>query len=354
MSISIFCKGEIKNTPYPLIFQRGFVYSQINSNPTIGGPNCLDIPGTMIDITGFTATINNLLETSDVFIKSYATNSQGTVYSSNMITIVVNKPTMTVKIVKNDVVYEAYEMGTQTQLVVSGTTTPNNETKFNTLSINQISSPIVPNPIKTWTGLKTTFRSDETPPANINFSPIHTNDKSWTIEHNLIYNCGTSPNTYNITASTIADAVFPYMWVLKSGSFVINLSNVAAYCAGTLPYNTNNYFFYEASTPPLLPNNPINGKLIVKKKEGGTFYIEMTPTASNYKLIFGFPKSYGTVQFKINDGTWFNPSYSGITGVSTGTNGGNFGIVNSWLTDYQIAYHQFSAPFNKIKLYFRH
>lgn len=371
MSRRIKFIGKINDDGYPFFTEKGFVYSFTNNNPKIDDLN----HSIKVSVNGYTneqtkefsTHISNLPETTIFYVNSYAINTLGVVYGTPLSGItggIINKPTVQLKTLKssNDEMLEVYEVGTVNQLVISGTTTKNDELTFNTLTIIQNSPPPLGNPvIRTWYGLTLAFRTDEAPITNINFSPNIADPKSYPMIHTANYLCG-QPE-YTVSASTQVDAVFPYLWVMNPTSFdITNTNNIRNFCAATGPYaNTLNYFYYKAASPPNL-NNPINGKIVVKKiTDINGYAITISTSSSNNKLLFGYPSDYGEVEIKIDDSNWyssvFNPNMI-VKDVNVTTSNGNsspvFQIDNHWTYRYNIIRYHFSGQYGKRTLYFKH
>jgi len=356
MSRIIQCVGKVNNNGNLPIIEKGFVYSFTNTYPITGDTSCVSVFVTtpLNQLGEFITTISNLPETTPFYVNSFAKNVLGTSFSAVALTGItggiINKPVITIKAISKilDIVVEAYEVGTTNQLVVSGSTILNDELTFNILSISQTSTPPVSNPIRTWTGLQRTFRTDQSPGAiSVNFTPISSNPSSFTMTHNANYLCGQNPQ-YNITASTQTDAVFPYLWVLRS-DFNLNASYFVP--VG----NELEYFYYKASsTPP--PSAPKTNGKIVKPKVSGELVIDMLPITGYNRMVFGYPKSYGdNIQFKIGEsGQWGTTTNIIDQSVSTGYAGGLFGIVNSWNIQYRIMFLLISGPPYSSKLFIRH
>ena len=355
---SIYCVGKIENTGGINITEKGFVYSDTVEYPIINLSGCTKVIVTSQPSPSgeFSTTIGGLPENTRFFIRSFATNLIGTDYSDNVSSIITTGsgvlPTMIIKSINKltDIEQTIYEVGTVNQLVVSGITTQNDETIFTNLSISQNSIPPVSNPIRSWSNvLKRTFRTDESPSSVlVNFTPFGDNSESLTITHSSVYVCGQNP-TYNISATTHADAIFPYLWEIVS-TYAVSPSY---YNPGVT--NTTNYLYYHASTYVSPDAKKIqNGKIVENQ---GEKMILMTPSGLTNKLVLGYPKEYGEViKFKIGDsGTWIQVGTVTNTDVGTGYYGGNFGIVNSWIHNYYFMRYTFSIPPNEtIKFYIKH
>lgn len=360
MSRQLYCVGRVDSDGNYPILEKGFVYSFVNQLPISGETGSFPVGGITGNNNEFYATISNLPETTPYYIRCYAINALGISYSAHAITGItggiVNKPTMTLKTIRKDsnLEVEAYEMGTNTEIVISGTTTPNDELTFTNLVISRTSSPPIAN-VRTWTGLKTTFKTDETPnPVSIYFTPTSTNPKSYTIVHNANYLCGNP--AYTITATTQADAIYPYLWVLKTTSFIQTLMGTpllaVAYAAGTHPYQEN-YFYYNASYFPIPGQTSLlHGKLVEKKKMVETSISMNTTTYRG--LIFGYPKDHGSyIRIKINNGLWYTPS-TNLVIVKTGELSQSVNIVNPWEKEYYIVSIPSLPQSDKTILYFTH
>lgn len=356
MSRQLYCIGRVDNTGNYPILGKGFVYSFTNPLPITGATNCVTVPvNTPLSPTNeFTTTIYNLPETTPYYIRSYATNIIGTSLSAIPITSgitggIINKPTMTLRTIRkdNNLEVEAYEIGTNTEIVISGITTKNDELTFNTLTISRTSSPPIAN-VRTWNGLKTTFRTDETPgQVSIYFTPISTNPQSYPIIHNANYLCGNPP--YNIIATTQANAVFPYLWVLMDSLIGLTPSFFN-------PSGPDQLSFYtRASSNPPLAAPKTNGKLVIPKASGD-LVIDILPITNYNKLVFGYPKDYGdNIRFSFDGISWAFPNIIVDQTVATALFFPNaFGIVNNWTKLYRILALPISGPPYPNKFYIQH
>jgi hypothetical protein len=339
---TLACSGQIANTGNLPILDRGFVFSTTNSYPTIN-----DVDSTRWSVTGtsliFTSVITGLTQATYYWVNSYATNSLGTDHSDVGTTIYVQTdgisvyPTITVNITCNGIATKYYEIGTISSLVVTGKTDKNDEDESNFVDgyLNQTSSPKATNPIKTWSGYVPTYTT-QNPPINVNFQPTSEDTESWLMKQEAYYNI-VGPESYQISATTAVDAVFPIIWVLKS-----------SFQSSTGYYNpvnlTTDYFYYNCSSAPN-PTKPTNGKLIAPK---GDYVFKMwLGGASLSYLHLGYPAFYGNVTFNINGGPYaVNPVINPYT-VSTGPYGNQFGIVSQWTYNNNIGY-----PYRVLKYQF--
>jgi len=328
---TIRCAGNIIQNGDLTITEQGFVYSKTNTNPKIGLNGC--IPISVRTDGRFTADIK-VEESSDLYVNAYAINALGTGYSFNtqyFRTITLNKATIMTrnlkKIIINNTVnyieFEACEVGTQNTIVISGTTTVNDETVFNNLRINQTSFPSVSNPIKSWTGLQRTFMSND-----INFIPLPPNSLSMT--HTTTYNCGYAPTSddYNIVSSNVTESVYPYLWEIKDDI----PSNFEFYLTGQLvthggPTNSSkNYFYYNAT---------LSGGKLVEKKKTSLWSIDIVIPYYTL-LIFAYPSDYGNLYYKWEgDTVWGIPKLE-LFQQDVVAKTGDVGIVSGWTKKYNV------------------
>jgi hypothetical protein len=335
------CVSKLSSIGQLGIIDKGFCFSTGVTFPTLAEANWAGSGSWSVGPGGsnndeFTANVSGLTEATWYNVTSYAINSMGISYSPAPALYVktlgiTNFPTVTISITNNRLPQMLYEIGTSNYLIVSGETTKNDETLFINGYLNQTSSPPpTSNPILAWNGYQPTYST--APTVTVNFLPRANEPSSWSMKQQVFYNCG-SPQ-YTITASTVIDALFPYLWVLKN-----TYQTLQSYFNPTMAF-TSNYFYYESSITPN-PTTPFNGKLIAPR-EDQTF--RMTPNNASHRfLILGFPSSYGNIQYRINGGSWTTPSYFYDTNVSTGPYGANFGIVTAWTYSYNILQVQFSS-----------
>ena len=326
---SIYCKGQIISDGALGITEKGFCYSDIEFYPILSNSNKLIIDNP-IDIYGFyTGTITGLTQSHKYYINAYAINSSGVSYSDNSRTIQITTtgigtfPTITAYITSGGIFLPYYEMGTSTNLIVSGETIKNDETIFNYGELKQTSSPPPPggNTIFTWNGYQSTYSTY--PNITVNFSPKSIEPQSWFMIQDVNYYVG-SPQ-YVITSSSRIDSVFPYLWVLKDSIPLSSYFNVTG--------NPQSYFYKDASMTPNI-TSPANGKL-VESKGDKTFLITPSSASTKY-LILGYPAFYGNIQYSISGGPWGTPSNISTQIVNTGWLGYQYGIVNSWNYLYRI------------------
>lgn len=339
---NLTCKGKITNTGSLGIIDKGFCYSLTTTYPTLAD-SVWSVTDAVDPNGNYKGTITGLTQATYYYVNAYAINSMGVSYSAAdqivwiKTTGIVYFPIISVSITNNGIPQTVYEMGTSSNLVVSGETIKWDETLFTNGYLNQISSPPPPgsNTIMNWTGYQSTYittPNSNPPPTNItvNFSPIALDQGSWFMRQEAYYNCG-SPQ-YTINSTITIDAVFPFLWVLKSGYQGQQYFNPTVMVG-------NSYFYYEASVAPN-PTTPFNGKLIEKM---GDKTIWVTPDNNDHKiLVIGYPASYGIIQYSgSTTGGWVNATLQN-TLVSTGSGGAQFGIVTPWPTcSYYVLQYQF-------------
>lgn len=306
----------------------------------------------MLDDGSFSAIITGLTEATLYYVNSYAINSLGIDYSNNSISVTTKGlsvyPTISINITHNNINKSLYEIGTTNMLVVSGETIKNDETIFNNGWLNQISNPQPINPIRSWSGWLEKYDTSYPPQTLINFSPIDTNELSWSMTQTSYYNCGNP--SYIISSTSTIEAVFPFLWVLKDQI----MSNTTYFN----PESSvgNNYFYYESS---YLQFSYYNGKKI-QKKPNPYEEIEFLVTPSNtYKFFqLGFPLNYGNkIQYKDwSTNAWIpaGGQYSSFlnTIVSTSTYPGidwsyNYNIFRYMFTVYSASPRQFFIRFTE-------
>lgn len=334
--------AQITSTGALGITDKGFCYSKTNTYPTIGDVDCLQWSSIVtIDPSGyFTDIITGLTQCTDYYVNSYAINSMGISYNPVGTTIkentggINNYPTITAYIKNGGIVQKIFEMGTSNSLVVSGETVKNDETTFINGYVNQTSVPIPSSsPIIYWNGYQSVYCSSPNtnpPPNNIDiiFLPMYEDPSSWYMKQDAYQICG-NPQ-YTISATTTIDAVFPFLWVLKS-SFQSN----SYFNPGNA--NLTNYFYKDSSSSATYQN----GKLVESK---GSKSFLMIATTFNKYLSLGYPSYYGSVQYSIDNGvTWGTPTNVIIKDVNTGWLGNTFGIVNQWIYSYNILQYQFPS-----------
>lgn len=335
---SIMCIGKIQNDGNLPIIDKGFCYSDTEPHPDMNS-NVFSAASAIInpDTNEFTAEITGLTEATVYWINSYATNSKGVSVSNytetKMIKTfgIVNFPTITVYVLDNGINKNVYEMGTSNLLTLSGETVKNEESVFINGYINQTSSPQPSNPIMAWDVFTSTYStSNKIPPININFSPRKDEQISWIMAHDVYYNCG-SPQ-YQISASTVSEGVFPFLWVLKPSIMPSD------YFSARGLYE-NDYFYINASNPPNLIK-PTNGKIIEKRKN---LTFKVTPIDSNHKVLnLGYPSYYGAIKFKLGEGAWGSKSLLDVN-MSTGKYSANYGIVNRYSYPFKILQYTFTS-----------
>jgi hypothetical protein len=77
--------GNLTSTGGATVTAKGFVYSSLISNPTLGATGVQSVTASNPNTTGaYNATISSLQSSTTHYIKAYATNSQGTSYGSVM------------------------------------------------------------------------------------------------------------------------------------------------------------------------------------------------------------------------------------------------------------------------------
>lgn len=325
---SILCTGQITNRGGLDIIEKGFCYSSTETNPNKSNSDVWTVTNSTTN-DSFTGTITGLTELTTYYINAYAINSIGIDYSDLPLSVITKggfvPPTMTIYVNNNKgLPQNVFEMGTSNNIVVSGETTKNDETIFTNGYLNQTPVPISGNPIKSWVGYNATYTS-----LNVNYSPRALLQTSWAMVHDVFYNCGNP--TYQIKSTSTIDAVFPFLWILKSS--IQNTSYFNASISG------KNYFFYEASANPD-PLLPTNGKK-VEKQDDKTFLV--TPSSINKYMILGYPAYYGKIQFNPGVG-WITPgSNYGIMDVNTGLYGGDYGILTRYNYSYYILQYTFTT-----------
>ena len=330
---SLNVSGQITNLGGLDITEIGFAYD------TTDNPNYYSTSGITVPLSGlrpnntFSATITGLTENTSYWVRSYAKNSLGLSQSvlptmKAKTTGVDNKPTITCNIINMATTLPQlnYEIGTTSNLIVSGETIQNDELIFSTLILEQTSIPQPTNPIKTLSGLQLTYTTATNNPSII-FTPISSNIDSQQLTQTVTYTCGNP--SYDITANVTANAYFPYLWVLKGslGTFTDN------YFAGIVDsgFGSGTYFYRDASATPTA--TPSNGKLI----EGIGFKTILMSNTSSLKryLAFGYPASYGNCWYSVvGQGTWQTTVES--KSVGTGALGYTFGITTGWTIPYNI------------------
>jgi hypothetical protein len=340
---SISNVAQITNTGALGIIDKGFCYSTTDTSPSIGAPNCTQWSSSVsIDPNGvFTDTITGLTQSTKYWINSYAINSLGTSYSigstqSVTTTGISTYPTITVYIKKlvgldNQ---RSFEIGTSTNLTVSGETVKNDENIFISGHEDQILPTFVDN-VSQWTGYQATYTN--TKPVNFypkSFSNTYIEPTAWTMKHTAYQTCG-DPQ-YIITATTTVDGVFPFLWVIKNQFYPLPSTVPNYFDPGN---NTpNNYFYKDASTPSLT-----SGKLVESK---GTKSFVMQPSGANVCLSLGFPYYYyngaGSVECSLDGTNWFQPSNMIVRNVNTGWYSYNLGIYSSWNFSYNIIQYTFA------------
>ena len=328
----INCVGRITNTGALGIIDKGFCYSKTEPHPDITNSLRWSEPSATLPDGTFASTLSGLTESTYYWINSYAINSMGIDYSDPDQTIYIKTggvtilPTITVNITKNGLDKNIFEIGTSSNLVVSGEITKNDETTFNGGGITQSSSPPPStNPILTWTGYQATY----TTVNPVIYAPT-TNQDSWNFKEKAYEYCG-SPQ-YTIEANDSVEAVFPFLWVLKNSVVTAGYFSPIS--------TTTDYFYYQASSTPAPA--PKNGKLIETK---GDKTFMMTPSSSSYKYLYlGYPAFYGNIQYSLNGTLWAqNPNLT-TTNVGTGSYGYQFGIVNPWpWYSYKILTYAFTS-----------
>jgi hypothetical protein len=332
---SITCVGRIQSDGNLPLTDKGFYYSDTETNPTVNNSMIWSDMNASIDLYGtYKSQITGLTEATDYYINSYATNSMGTTVSTNPQKVttsgIINYPVITINILQNGIGKALCEMGTTNLLTISGVTIKNDETIFTNGYINQESSPIPQNPIITFSGYVPSYNtSTSTPPVQINFSPIAKLVDTWKIIHKIYYNCG-NPQ-YQISGTTSVDGVYPFLWTLNPNFMPDD------YFLARGSY-ISNYFYINAS---ITPNNikPTNGK-IISKREDIRFLV--TPYNSNYRALhFAYPSSYGNIQFKLGEnGSWGTQTLHNVN-VSTGNLGQNYGITTRYSEPFKVLKYNF-------------
>jgi len=338
---SIRCIGKIQNDGNLPIIDKGFCYSDTEPHPNMSS-NVFSAASAIIDpdTNEFTAEITGLKEATVYWINSYARNSKGVSLSNytetKMIKTfgIVNFPTITVYVLDNGINKNVYEMGTSNLLTLSGETVKNEESVFINGYINQTSNPQPSNPIMAWYDFVPTYStSNKTPPININFSPREEEPASWIMTHDVYYNCG-SPQ-YQISASTVSDGVFPFLWVLKPSIMPRD------YFSARGLYE-NDYFYMNASDSTNL-TMPTNGK-IIEKRQNLTFKI--TPSSSKYSVLnLGYPSYYGDIRYKIDNGDWGHRTLREYT-MNTGKFSARYEIVDRYFHSFKILQLPFVPPYS--------
>jgi hypothetical protein len=327
--------GQITNNGGTSIVEMGFAITASTAPDYCTIPDYYTTPKWNVDVSGlkpdgtFSTTLTGLTSNTNYYVRSYSKNNFG-LGQSNLPTLyakttgVLIFPVVTCYIINSNTSLPQlnYEIGTTTNIIVSGETVKNDETLFISLNLDQISQPQPPNPIKNWTGYQATYTTASS--VSIIFTPTSYNSLSQFMTQTSIYNCG-NPN-YTITDTKTANAYYPYLWVLKSSSTIMTDNWFAGIVPGGGGFGgITTYFYSDASTSP--SSLPKNGKLI-ENKGTKTFIMYNNSTSYQY-LAFGYPAAYGDSTYSLNGGT---PTvFPSVTkNVGTGPNGGAFGIINSW------------------------
>ena len=127
--------GAITSTGGATITAHGIVASKTNTNPTIGASGVLQFADTSISQTSFTSNANSgVLGTQTWYVRGYATNSEGTTYTS---AITVNTPRRPLSVKYNFTKFGISSVCTETQTMTIFNETNNT---FNTMV--QLGDPI--------------------------------------------------------------------------------------------------------------------------------------------------------------------------------------------------------------------
>jgi len=332
---NVKCKSQITDYGNLSLIDKGFCYSTINNNPTIGGADCTRWSSSVsIDGGGnFTDTITGLTQTTDYWITAYAINSSGIGYTFPVTTVRTGGisifPTITVYIKNaNGTQQSLYEIGTVNNIVVSGETVQNDETYFIDGYIQQISSPPPPGPqaptILSWSGFQPTYIISSIGGQTLTFSPVSTDIDSWNLTENAYIDCGIPQ--YVRSGTTSVSSVFPFLWAMKN-----SVQNDAYFNPGSSSsLKPAIYFYKDACTP-----STGSGKLIQSRGDL-TIYVQPTPFAK--LLYFGYPSSYGSIQYNPNNVGWYTPSPSTLFDKTVSTD--SFPGVN-WSCTYKILQYTF-------------
>jgi hypothetical protein len=326
MTKDLNCVANLQSGGGLTISDKGFCLSTTDPFPTMSSDIVWSVPGAITPPSDFSDNVSGLTEITWYYVRAYAINSIGVAYS-NVIQQrtggLVNYPTITCYITDNfGIPRRVYEMGTSTNITVSGETVKNDETIFNGGKVDE--NWITNQTILTWPP-PSTYLATYT--INRTFSPIGNiqNQKSWTMTDTATAYCG-SPQ-YNITGTDTIEAVFPFIWSIRSTTIGLPTSFFTANsCVSPPPTN----YFYEEASNFQLNQILVSGKSIIKKPAIGqvitlTMWPHKVQNVDLKYLVFGYPSSYGTgIQFSLDNVLWGHPI------ITTQTVGSGNIVANCW------------------------
>jgi len=312
---SMQVNGKVTDSGSLDITSIGFVYSSSVTYPTKNQSDCkyLDVNlSKMDDLGNFQDIVTGLTSNTIYYFRSYAENPIGISYSiesvSGTTNGITNIPQITFSLCSYITPYyypqQNFEIGVNYYIVVSGQTIKNDEINFAygdlRVYYNNYSSII-----SVWTGYSNDYMI-----GSYNYLPVSENTDNHILTFKTTQWCGID-DYYSVTGSSIANACYPFLWVMKSES-----KNADYFKA-----KNGNYFYKDASLN--------NGKLIEKITGETTMVFSLKLVEPNNYLIFGYLDSYNkdyNVSFGIDGINW-----SGIT-----NNNSNIRLVETGLYENEV------------------
>ncbi|MDD3077558.1 MAG: FISUMP domain-containing protein [Paludibacter sp.] len=247
-SDSFVCGGEVISDGGASVTSRGICWS-MNSSPTISDSVCMSGTG----IGSFSCNITGLSSQTTYYIRSFATNSEGTAYGNEVIVKTANEENTVTDIDGN--VYHTVTIGTQTWMVEN---------------------------------LKTTHyrNGDEIPNVTSTSTWISLTSGAWCTYNNVVENAEIYGNLYNWYAVNDSRNIAPEGWHVPTSEEWTILSS----------YLSTN----------------VGGKM---KQEGTTYWQSPNTNATNSSGFTGLPGGYlyrtGSFMYINRSGNWWTSTGSG-------------------------------------------